>query len=98
MFDSDITNRDVKGRRGPRRTAPHYLQFQVALTDVIPLESLPEPNSLVREREAERLEAELGPLETKRQNSRAAAREAKRRKEATLGGGGDDLEQRARWW
>ncbi|KAJ3484235.1 hypothetical protein NLG97_g7104 [Lecanicillium saksenae] len=51
-----------------------------------------------KRKEAERLEAELGPLETKRQNSRAAAREAKRRKEAALGGVGDDLEQRARWW
>ncbi|KAM3498590.1 hypothetical protein MY10362_008099 [Beauveria mimosiformis] len=51
-----------------------------------------------KRKEVERLEAELGPLETKRQNSKAAAREAKRRKEATLGGVGDDLEQRARWW
>ncbi|TQV93352.1 60s ribosomal protein l37 protein [Cordyceps javanica] len=51
-----------------------------------------------KRKEVERLEAELGPLETKRQNSRAAAREAKRRKEAALGGVGDDLEQRARWW
>ncbi len=51
-----------------------------------------------KRKEAERLEAELGPLETKRQNSRAAAREAKRRKEAALGGVGDDLEQRAKWW
>lgn len=51
-----------------------------------------------KRKEAERLEAELGPLETKRQNSKAAAREAKRRKEAALGGVGDDLEQRARWW
>ncbi|KAJ6785153.1 hypothetical protein PWT90_04083 [Aphanocladium album] len=51
-----------------------------------------------KRKEAERLEAELGPLETKRQNSSAAAREARRRKEAALGGVGDDLEQRARWW
>ncbi|OAA72111.1 hypothetical protein ISF_01184 [Cordyceps fumosorosea ARSEF 2679] len=51
-----------------------------------------------KRKEVERLEAELGPLETKRQNSRAAAREAKRRREAALGGVGDDLEQRARWW
>ncbi|EJP61399.1 uncharacterized protein BBA_09642 [Beauveria bassiana ARSEF 2860] len=51
-----------------------------------------------KRKEAERLEAELGPLEAKRQNSKAAAREAQRRKEATLGGVGDDLEQRARWW
>lgn len=51
-----------------------------------------------KRKEAERLESELGPLETRRQNSRMAAREAKRRKEAALGGVGDDLEQRARWW
>ncbi|KAJ4147711.1 hypothetical protein LMH87_002219 [Akanthomyces muscarius] len=51
-----------------------------------------------KRKEAERLEAELGPLETKRQNSRAAAREAKRRKEVAMGGVGDDLEQRAKWW
>lgn len=51
-----------------------------------------------KRKEAERLEAELGPLETKRQNSKAAAREARRRKEAAVGGIGDDLEQRAKWW
>lgn len=51
-----------------------------------------------KRKETERLEAELGLLETKRQNSRTAAREAKRRKEAALGGVGDDLEQRAKWW
>lgn len=51
-----------------------------------------------KRKEAERLESELGPLETKRQNSKTAAREAKKRKEAALGGIGDDLEQRARWW
>ena len=49
-------------------------------------------------KEAERLQAELGPLQTKRQNSMAAAKEARRRKEASLGGVADDLEQRARWW
>ena len=51
-----------------------------------------------KRKEAERLQAELQPLETKRQNSMAAAREARRRKEAALGGAADDLEQRARWW
>jgi chromosome segregation ATPase len=51
-----------------------------------------------KRKEAERLQAELLPLETKRQNSMAAAREARRRKEAALGGAADDLEQRARWW
>lgn len=49
-------------------------------------------------KEAERLRAELQPLETKKQNSSAAAREARRRKEAALGGVADDLEQRARWF
>ena len=49
-------------------------------------------------KEAERLQHELQPLETKRQNSMAAAKEAQRRKEASLGGAADDLEQRARWW
>lgn len=51
-----------------------------------------------KRKEAERLQAELGPLQTKRQNSMAAAKEARRRKEASLGGVADDLEQRARWW
>jgi chromosome segregation ATPase len=51
-----------------------------------------------KRKEAERLQTELGPLEIKRQNSETAAREAKRRKEAALGGVADDLEQRARWW
>lgn len=48
-------------------------------------------------KEMERLEAELQPLEAKMQNSAAAAREAKRRKEAALGGVEDDLEERGRW-
>ncbi|KAL6858052.1 hypothetical protein ACO1O0_005499 [Amphichorda felina] len=51
-----------------------------------------------KRKEAERLQAELQPLETKRQNGIAAAKEAQRRKEASLGGAADDLEQRARWW
>lgn len=51
-----------------------------------------------KQREAERLATELGPLETKRNNSNAAAREAKKRKDGALGGVADDLEQRARWW
>lgn len=51
-----------------------------------------------KRKEAERLQAELSSLETKRHNGMAAAREAQRRKEASLGGGADDLEQRARWW
>lgn len=51
-----------------------------------------------KNKEAERLQAELHPLETKRQNSTTAAREARRRKDAALGGVADDLEERARWW
>ncbi|KAL6806504.1 hypothetical protein GGI42DRAFT_321382 [Trichoderma sp. SZMC 28013] len=51
-----------------------------------------------KRKEADRLQAELQPLEVKRQSSTTAAREARRRKEAALGGVADDLEQRARWW
>jgi len=49
-------------------------------------------------RELERLNAELQPLEVKRLGSTASAREAKRRKEEALGGVGDDLEERGKWW
>ncbi|KAF7856333.1 hypothetical protein EAF04_009861 [Stromatinia cepivora] len=49
-------------------------------------------------KEIERLNAELVPLEAKRTISVAAAREAKRRKEEGVGGTGDDLEERGRWW
>ncbi|KAH8667529.1 hypothetical protein BGZ60DRAFT_452247 [Tricladium varicosporioides] len=49
-------------------------------------------------RELERLNSELQPLEVKKSGSTAAAREAKRRKEEALGGAGDDLEERGRWW
>ncbi|KAI5867720.1 hypothetical protein GGS23DRAFT_191306 [Durotheca rogersii] len=51
-----------------------------------------------KKKELERLQAELQPLETKRQNSMAAAKEAKRRKEAALGGVEDDLEERGRFF
>jgi chromosome segregation ATPase len=51
-----------------------------------------------KRKERERLEAELQPLEVKRQNSTAAAKEARRRKESALGGVEDDLEERGRWW
>jgi DNA repair exonuclease SbcCD ATPase subunit len=51
-----------------------------------------------KKKELERLQAELNPLESKRQTSTAAAREAKRRKEAALGGVEDDLEERGRWF
>lgn len=49
-------------------------------------------------KELERLNAELQPLEVKRLGTMATAREAKRRKEEALGGVGDDLEERGRWW
>ncbi|KAI0873291.1 hypothetical protein GGS24DRAFT_402932 [Hypoxylon argillaceum] len=51
-----------------------------------------------KKKELERLHAELQPLETKRQNSMAAAKEARRRKAAALGGVEDDLEERGRWY
>lgn len=51
-----------------------------------------------KKRALERLEAELQPLEVKRLGSTASAREAQRRKEEALGGVGDDLEERGRWW
>jgi len=49
-------------------------------------------------KELEWLNAELQPLEVKRLGSTASARDAKRRKEEALGGVGDDLEERGRWW
>lgn len=49
-----------------------------------------------KRKELERLQAELQPLEAKRQNSKAAAKEARRRKEGA-GGDADDLEERGRW-
>ncbi|KAK9787944.1 hypothetical protein AB5N19_08699 [Seiridium cardinale] len=51
-----------------------------------------------KKKELDRLQAELAPLETKRTNSTAAAKEARRRKEAALGGVEDDLEERGRWY
>ncbi|KAM0322683.1 hypothetical protein ACHAQA_009274 [Verticillium albo-atrum] len=50
-----------------------------------------------KRKEVERLEVELQPLEVKRQTSTTAAKDAKRRKEAALGGVEDDLEERGRW-
>ena len=50
-----------------------------------------------KRKELERLQAELQTLEVKRQNCTAAAKEAKRRKQAALGGVEDDLEERGRW-
>jgi chromosome segregation ATPase len=49
-----------------------------------------------RTRELEKLERELKPLETQKQNTVAAAKEARRRKEEG-GGIGDELEERGRW-
>lgn len=51
-----------------------------------------------KRKETERLGAELAALEARRANTTAAAREARKRKEARLGGAEDDLEQRGRWW
>ncbi|KAI9894917.1 MAG: hypothetical protein M1814_000137 [Vezdaea aestivalis] len=51
-----------------------------------------------KSRELDRLQAELKPLEAQRLGSSSAAREAQRRKKEGLGGVGDDLENRARWW
>lgn len=51
-----------------------------------------------KRKEMERLQTELQPLEVKRNNSVAAAEEARRRKDQALGGVEDDLEERGRWW
>ncbi|KAI2619713.1 hypothetical protein GGR54DRAFT_603347 [Hypoxylon sp. NC1633] len=51
-----------------------------------------------KKKELDRLQAELQPLEIRRQNSTTAAKEARRRKEAALGGVEDDLEERGRWF
>jgi len=51
-----------------------------------------------KRKELARLQGELQTLEAKRQNSTTAASEAKRRKQAALGGVQDDLEERGRWW
>ena len=53
---------------------------------------------LRKTRDVERAETELQPLEIKRLASTAAAKEAKRRKDEALGGVGDELEERGRWW
>lgn len=49
-----------------------------------------------RAKELEKLERELKPLETQKQGTVAAAKEARRRKEEG-GGIGDELEERGRW-
>ena len=49
-----------------------------------------------RARELEKLERELKPLETQKQGTVAAAKEARRRREEG-GGLGDELEERGRW-
>lgn len=51
-----------------------------------------------KKKELDRLQAELQPLETKRTNSTAAAREARRRKDGAVRGVEDDLEERGRWY
>lgn len=48
-------------------------------------------------KETERAQLELQPLELKRTTVMTSAREAKKRKQAMLGGAGDDLEERGRW-
>ncbi|KAI9785645.1 MAG: hypothetical protein M1816_008268 [Peltula sp. TS41687] len=48
-------------------------------------------------KELEQVDVELAQLETQRQTSIKAAREAQRRK-AGLDGDGDDLEEKGRWW
>lgn len=49
-------------------------------------------------KELERAEAEVQTIEVKRTSITASAKEAKKRKLAMLGGAGDDLEERGRWW
>lgn len=49
-----------------------------------------------RAKELEKLERELKPLETQKQGTVAAAKEARRRKEEG-GGMGDELEEKGRW-
>ncbi|KAK4232309.1 kinetochore protein Sos7 [Podospora fimiseda] len=52
-----------------------------------------------KRKEAERLQQEVVGLDNKRANSTAAAREAKRRKENSVeGGGADELEAQGRWF
>ncbi|KAI9670759.1 MAG: hypothetical protein M1817_003869 [Caeruleum heppii] len=49
-------------------------------------------------RELDRRNAEVKPLEVKRLMSRAAADQARRRREGGMEGRGDGLEERGRWW
>ncbi|KAK4145416.1 uncharacterized protein C8A04DRAFT_26925 [Dichotomopilus funicola] len=51
-----------------------------------------------KRKEVERLRAEVGGLEKRRENSAVAAREAKRRREGAQGGMEDELEARGRWF
>ncbi|KAK3336955.1 hypothetical protein B0T19DRAFT_411099 [Cercophora scortea] len=51
-----------------------------------------------KRKEGERLRSETAVLETKRANSTAAAREARRRRENAQGGVEDDLEAKGRWY
>ncbi|KJZ79372.1 hypothetical protein HIM_01523 [Hirsutella minnesotensis 3608] len=100
---------ELKAAAGQDATDPN-MSLPLAKTQALVAKRKAEQQELARElealrakaprkaKEAERLKAELQPLEVKLQNSAAAAREAQRRKEAALGGVADDLEQRARWW
>lgn len=91
---------------GPNPTLNMPLEKTLALAEARERENaeldrkLEQLQSLVprKTKELERLNAELQPLEIKRLGSTSSAREAKRRKEEALGGVGDDLEERGRWW
>ncbi|KAL7792614.1 hypothetical protein V8C37DRAFT_120702 [Trichoderma ceciliae] len=108
---AELENRisELKDQHEPSESDPN-LRLPLAKTLSLVSKRKAEQQELARElealqskvprkkKEAERLQAELQPLEAKRQSSTTAAREARRRKEAALGGVADDLEQRARWW
>ncbi|KAH6665878.1 hypothetical protein F5X68DRAFT_177138 [Plectosphaerella plurivora] len=98
---------ELKAAQAPGQTP--YMNLPMAKTQELLEETQRKQQELDREleqlrakvprktKELERLQAELQPLEVKRQNSTAAAKEARRRKEAALGGVEDDLEERGRW-
>ncbi|KAK3331082.1 hypothetical protein B0H66DRAFT_469646 [Apodospora peruviana] len=82
------------------KTAALVKQRRAMLQDLDrQLEQLEERLAPRRQKELERLQAEVATLETKRANATAAAREAKRRRENLAQGGvEDDLEARGRWY
>jgi hypothetical protein len=51
-----------------------------------------------KRKEVDHRTTEIFSLEARRQNSAVAATDARKRKEARLGGVADDLEERGRWW